>query len=223
MKYTTIFMTYFLILMAGVLGASSAKADQIIFSQYDGVSKWNNVILNVSNAKIFIEPGVAFVSATDGYKNIVTPGQFGVPAVAWKGSTIQVTHGDTTIDLVQLSPGSNTFSGTVTTGSGTSTAVMYDSSSAPSINDSKFLSDLGISEHTIGTSGTNEVAAVEGVEATKDRFASREEPQEAKAIVFVPADADMHYFILYFLDIRVPYLQLLDYYQNMYPLKDKQS
>ena len=202
----------------------NAMADQLIFSQYDGVSKWNNVILNVTSAKIFIEPGVAFVAATDGYKNIVTPGQFGVPAVAWSGSTIKVTHDNTTLDLVQSSPGATTFNVSVTTGSGTTSLGTHDLGSIPSINDDVvFLNGLGINEHNIGTSGSREVDAVEGIEATKDRFASKEEPQEAKAIVFVPADADMHYFMLYFLDIRVPYLELLDYYQNMYPLKDKKA
>ena len=45
---------------------AQAKADQIVFSQYDGISTWTNIYVNVPDARAFIEPGVAYTAATGG-------------------------------------------------------------------------------------------------------------------------------------------------------------
>ena len=44
----------------------NVKADQVIFSQYDGVNTWNNVYIEIEDAKAFADanPGVAYALPT---------------------------------------------------------------------------------------------------------------------------------------------------------------
>ena len=87
------------------------------------------LIINVTNAKLFIEPGVAFVSATDGYRNIASPSIFGVKgvdAITGNGALERLaivtggwmytdkdtgvkTGGTKTFDFVQTGVGSNDY------------------------------------------------------------------------------------------------------------------
>ena len=248
MKYTLIFTTYFSILMLGLLGARSVQADQIIFSQFDGDHTWTNMIINVNSAKTFIEPGVAYVSATNGYRNIESPGVFGVKGVKaraaseWSARKVSIvtggyqftdlgadgvvggtgpdrdiiTGGTTTYDFVQVESGSNDYHVTQTI-----------QGEAPRSEPIQTWSDAELDNLANGQVAYTDIAevleadAVEGVEevkAKKARIASREEPQVAKAVVVVPKDANMYFFVLYFFDQRITYLQLLDNYQQMHPL-----
>jgi len=59
------------VIIAGIIGgllltSGLIKADQVIFSQYDGVNTWNNVYVEIDDAKAFADanPGVAFAKPT---------------------------------------------------------------------------------------------------------------------------------------------------------------
>lgn len=59
------------IIIAGFIGglllsSGLVKADQVIFSQYDGVNTWNNVYVEIEDAKAFADanPGVAYALPT---------------------------------------------------------------------------------------------------------------------------------------------------------------
>lgn len=59
------------IIIAGLIGglllsSGLVKADQVIFSQYDGVNTWNNVYVEIEDAKAFADanPGVAYALPT---------------------------------------------------------------------------------------------------------------------------------------------------------------
>lgn len=54
--------------------SSVSMADQIIFSQYDGVNTWNNTYVEVDNAQDFVKPGVGFAPADPGSEGVaITP------------------------------------------------------------------------------------------------------------------------------------------------------
>ena len=230
MKYTTIFMTYFSILMIGLLGARSVQADQVIFSQYDGVNTWTNMIINVSSAKLFIEPGVAFVSATDGYRNIASPSS----VTGWGARKVTIVSGG--FQFIEDFGADGVLGGTGVnadrTSGGTTTRVYTQVESGsndyhvtrtrqghqhPHSEGIQTLSDADLDALASGQVSYTDIAGIEG-EEKKARIASREEPQVAKAVVVVPKDANMYFFVLYFFDQRITYLQLLDNYQQMHPL-----
>ena len=226
-------MRKFIILILALM-SMSAMADQVIFSQYDGDHTWTNMIINVTNAKLFIEPGVAFVSATDGYRNIASPSIFGVKGVkavagvAWSARVVNIVTG-TPLDPNIPGSGSVTYN-FVQTAADSSNYTVTHSKQDPTWETATFnatWSDAALDSLASGQVAYTDIAevleadAVEGVEeikAKKARVASREEPQVAKAVVVVPKDANMYFFVLYFFDQRITYLQLLDNYQQMHPL-----
>ena len=233
----------------------NAIADQVIFSQYDGDHTWTNMIINVTNAKLFIEPGVAFVSATNGYRNIASPSIFGVKGVKaiaaksatdWSARKVSIvtggyqfiedfgadgvlggtgadadrTSGGTkTYDFVQVEAGSNDYHVTRTVQGQAPRSEPIQTWSDAELDNlaSGQVAYTDIAE-ILEADATDAVEGVEEVKAKKERVASREEPQVAKAVVVVPKDANMYFFVLYFFDQRITYLQLLDNYQNMHPL-----
>ena len=77
------------------------------------------------------------------------------------------------------------------------------------------IEQLRLSNGLEGLDGTVTDITVKGKSVI---IASKEEPQTAKAVVVVPADADMRFFMIYFFDDRITYLQLIDNYQQMHPL-----
>ena len=75
------------ILVVGIVGgflmtSGLVKADQVIFSQYDGVNTWNNVYVEVDNAADFVKPGVGFAPAFAGSESAGVEAVAGVDAVA---------------------------------------------------------------------------------------------------------------------------------------------
>lgn len=75
------------ILVAGIVGglvmtSGLVKADQVIFSQYDGVNTWNNVYVEVDNALDFVKPGVGFAEAFAGSESAGVEAVAGVEGVA---------------------------------------------------------------------------------------------------------------------------------------------
>jgi hypothetical protein len=59
-------MNRYIALIMSHLLLCPAFADQVIFSQYDGVNTWNNVYVEVDNAADFVKPGVGFAPAFAG-------------------------------------------------------------------------------------------------------------------------------------------------------------
>ena len=231
-------MRKFIIVILALM-SMSAMADQVIFSQYDGDHTWTNMIINVSDARTFKEPGVAYIKATDGYKNIERFGAIGVRKVI-SNRTITIVTGDyneqTTWNFSQVGDAQST-SYEITSHSQIASTVVSTPDNTTAGNNSGFAdsttntnthaqpdlqdwSDAAISALAQGAAVYNDVAAVEGeLEGeSKPRIAKTEQPQVAKAVVVVPKDANMYFFVLYFFDERITYLQLLDNYQNMHPL-----
>ena len=158
----------------------NVMADQVVFSQFDGKNTWNNVYVNVSDARTYAYKGsgVAYVAATNGKRQIATSGITRTVTVSTWGLTSVFTN-----DAIPAAP------------------VLEQA------RISNALEGNGYGTITDVTVKGNPVILVD-----------REEPQVAKATVVVPTDADMQFFILYFFDERITYLQLIDNYQNMHPL-----
>ena len=210
-----------------------AKADQVIFSQYDGVNKWINLIINVADARAYKEAGVAYVQATDGYRNIERKGVVGVKGVVGKDAvtqasvrTIRIVTGEyglqKTYNFVQQG-GADSTEYAVTShtqvDSTTNTTTKAEAKTTWTNADINALAEgAAVYNNTPAVEIADAVEEVKEVKAQESRVASREEPQEAKAIVVVPRDADMIFFALYFFDERITYIQLMDNYKNMHPL-----
>ena len=91
-----------------IVTSFTAIADQVIFSQYDGVNTWNNVYIEVDSAIEYVKPGVGFVNADPGSEGGFTAATAGVKGVlgyaeinttnarntvTWKKSYTQQTNG----------------------------------------------------------------------------------------------------------------------------------
>jgi len=70
------------------LASSFVNAEQLIFSQYDGVNTWHNVYVEVNSAKDYVRPGVAYTPASNGKSR---PATTGTAEVQWSSNSITRT------------------------------------------------------------------------------------------------------------------------------------
>ena len=166
------------IIIAGILGgllmvSGLVKAEKIIFSQYDGVNTWNNVFVDTDNAKGFADanPGVAFVEAQGMQETKAQAGQ------SAQIGFVSVLHTDNrTWNYTRV--GENNWSLNILEAANITGSVGF------------------VDDQVRTTAGQGTVLEYrEHREEIKEVKANREEPQEAKAIVVVPVDADMETFI----------------------------
>ena len=73
-----------------LLVSSFVNAEQLIFSQYDGVNTWHNVYIEVNSAKDYVRPGVAYIPASNGKSR---PATTGTAEVQWVSQTVTRTYG----------------------------------------------------------------------------------------------------------------------------------
>ena len=181
-------------LIVGTVFTSSVKADQVIFSQYDGVNTWNNVYVEVDNALDFVKPGVGFAPADAG-----SEGGF---SAAVEGSTGSITrrynsyiYGTSIVAAYMI----DTYSKASTSSTfydRRSYQVFAAGSTTPGFVRSEVVTDPNQSQDN--TRAVWEVV-VEDVQAQEEVQKSWEQSLPARAIVAVETDVDMDKFITDFM------------------------
>ena len=190
-----------------LLASSFANAEQLIFSQYDGVNTWHNVYIEVNSAKDYVRPGVAYTPASNGKSR---PATTGTAEVQWSSNSITRTYSSncncTTMQQTYYkSSSSATFLDRVT--NKYYSGITFSSYGVPAgaLQHSTFgsVTDPTASQAQVGMTSkvsVKEIDYVAGVEATAGTEAQHEDDHPARSIISVPTGIDMELFIKEFME-----------------------
>ena len=171
-----------------VVMSASAFADQLVFSQYDGVNSWDNVYIEVQDAKIY--PG-GFIDGVSGSSNKGSAGSewkpetFGYVAPAGFGIVVSEVE-------VQ---GTRTSDGATYTRIATQDGIQFDVDAGFISNE---FADSQYRFNEVDSFGAL-ISWEEGQEEVAAKPATREDPQVRRTIVSVPTGVDMQEFISNFM------------------------
>ena len=175
--------------LAIAVAVLNVKADQVIFSQYDGVNTWNNVYVEVDNALDFVKPGVGFAPAdagSEGGYTAAVEASTGSITRRYNSYTMSGALGAYMIDTYTKASTSSTFYDR------RSYSVFAAGSTTPGFATSEVVTDPNQSKDN--TRAVWEVI-VEDVQAQEEVQKSWEQSLPARAIVAVDTDVDMEAFI----------------------------
>ena len=161
-----------------LLVSSFVNAEQLIFSQYDGVNTWHNVYVEVNSAKDYVRPGVAYTPASNGKStNRVSAVSYSPAYISMDeptGSRWEFTAIEGSTDWTWLSDGTDDYG---TLGNVTVQGLVNDTENDVLVNRT-------------------------GVEATAGTEAQYEDNHPARSIISVPTGIDMELFIKEFMENR---------------------
>ena len=182
------------ILVAGIVGglvmtSGLVKADQVIFSQYDGVNTWNNVYVEVDNALDFVKPGVGFAEAFAGSETQAVAPVAAVQRVDRKVTVdFMITSHDYKAKFVFTEALSGRAEYTLFTNNMVTASGVYTEAGM----EAKIISDVpSFATNVVRTN----VDGVEAVAEVKEVKPSWEQSLPARAIVAVDTGVDMEAFI----------------------------
>ena len=189
-----------------LLVSSFVNAEQLIFSQYDGVNTWNNVYIEVNSAKDYVRPGVAYIPASNGTSQ---PATTGTPEVQWSSNSITRTYSSncncTTMQQTYYkSSSSATFLDRVT--NKYYSGITFSSYGVPAgtLQHSTFgsVTDPTASQAQVGMTSKVSVKEIDYVAGIAGTEAQHEDNHPARSIISVPTGIDMELFIKEFMENR---------------------
>ena len=191
-----------------LLVSSFANAEQLIFSQYDGVNTWHNVYIEVNSAKDYVRPGVAYIPASNGKSQ---PATAGTSEVQWVSQTVTRTYGviGNTLQVKYYKSNSsatfldrkdrNLYAGTSVSSDGTiAGAFMY----GPISGGNEVVTDPTESQSHYNDTSAVSTKGIDYVAGTAGTEAQHEDNHPARSIISVPTGIDMELFIKEFMESR---------------------
>jgi len=189
-----------------LLVSSFVNAEQLIFSQYDGVNTWNNVYIEVNSAKDYVRPGVAYIPASNGKSQ---PATTGTSEVQWSSNSITRTYSSncncTTMQQTYYkSSSSATFLDRVTNKYWTGITFSSYGVPAGTLAYSTFgsVTDPTASQAQVGMTSKVSVKEIDYVAGIAGTEAQHEDNHPARSIISVPTGIDMELFIKEFMERR---------------------
>ena len=188
------------------LASSFVNAEQLIFSQYDGVNTWHNVYIEVNSAKDYVRPGVAYIPASNGKSQ---PATTGTSEVQWSSNSITRTYSSncncTTMQQTYYkSSSSATFLDRVT--NKYYSGITFSSYGVPAgaLQHSTFgsVTDPTASQAQVGMTSKVSVKEIDYVAGIAGTEAQHEDNHPARSIISVPTGIDMELFIKEFMENR---------------------
>ncbi len=168
--------------------STTAIADALLFSQYDGVNTWNNVYFEVDNAKDFVKPGVGFTNAHAGSQGAAVEAVTGVNRSVTTSYNLGV---NAYIVSYVFSPELNGKALNTQTRNGVAIPVTKSE-----LTEAEMEADIGNIPGYATVTRTN----VDAVAEVEEAQASYEQSLPPCAIVVVPVGVDMEAFIEDFME-----------------------